>query len=161
MSTTTAWESGLTCEAADCGGEIPIGQEYLYWYGRKLHPRCAARDAAARREAAELDPDVLKLAQRALESRERVILTRRQLRALVALASAREGFEPVRRPDAGGRHQWYGRISGWSTERVKAGLSGAEVAGMWLDFLEVGRMPPLRIGDLAAIVKEIGPVIST
>jgi hypothetical protein len=161
LSTTTAWESGLTCDADDCGGEIPMGAEYLYWYGRKLHPSCAARDAASRRESAELEPDALIVAQRLLEARSRVILTRRQLRALVALADAQDGFEPVRRPDVGTRCQWYGRLSGWSAERVRAGLSGPEVAGMWLDFMDVGRMPPLRLGDLEAIISSIAPVINS
>lgn len=161
MSTTTAWESGLTCDASDCGGEIPMGAEYLYWYGRKLHPRCAARDAASRRASAEEDQDTLAVAQRLLEARSRVILNRSQLRDLVTLASAQDGFEPVRRPDTGTRCQWYGRLSGWSAARVKAGLSGPEVAGMWLDFMEIGRMPPLRLADLAAIINSISLVINT
>jgi hypothetical protein len=161
LSTTTAWESGLTCDAEDCGGEIPMGAEYLYWYGRKLHPRCAARDAASRREVGAEDPGALMVAQRLLETRSRVILTRRQLRDLVALAVAQEGFDPVRRPDAGTRCQWYGRLNGWSTKRVKDGLSGAEVAGMWLDFMDIGRMPPLRLADLEAIINSIGLVINS
>lgn len=155
MSTTTAWESGLTCDRTECGGEIPVGSEYMYFYGRKLHHECAALAASERRATAEEDPDVLSVAQRLLESRARVILTRRQLRELITLAAAQEGFEMVRRPDAGARHQWYGRLNGWSAERVKAGLSGQEVAGMWMDFLEIGRMPPLRLGDLAALTGAI------
>jgi hypothetical protein len=160
LSTTIAWESGLTCEADGCGQEIVIGEEFLFWYGRKMHPRCAARDAASRREAAEEDPDVLKVAQRLLESRARVILTRRQIRALIVLACASDSFIPVRRPDAGGRHQWHGRLAGWSAARVKAGLSAPEVAGMWLDFLDAGRTPPLRQSDLAALVSAICPAVT-
>jgi hypothetical protein len=133
----------------------------MYFYGRKLHHSCAALAASERRATAEEDPDVLSVAQRLLESRARVILTRRQLRGLIGLATAREGFEPIRRPDAGTRCQWYGRMNGWAASRVKAGLSGPEVAGMWLDFLDAGRMPPLRSGDLEALVAGIGAVTSS
>ena len=164
MSATTVWESGLTCDAAECGEEFVLGEEILYWYGRKLHPRCASQDAASRREAAREGGSVLVIAFRLLSAGSRVILTRSQLRDLITLA--REcGVEPVRKPDTG-RHQWYGRMHGWSAARVQAGLSAAEVAGMWLDFTEAGRMPPLRNRDLAALVEamegklwqRIGPV---
>jgi hypothetical protein len=43
-------------------------------------------------------------------------------------------------------------MAGWSAERVKGGLAASEVAGMWLDFLDAGRMPPLRGGDLSVIM---------
>jgi hypothetical protein len=97
----------------------------------------------------------MEAARRLLASGSRVILTRRQLRSLVALAVA-AGVVPVRRPDAGhGRQQWYSRMSGWAAERVQAGLDAAHVTGLWLDFLDAGRMPPLRGRDLAVIVAVI------
>ena len=155
MSTATVWESGLTCDAAGCGGEFVLGEEILWWYGRKLHQACAAADAASRRAASGEDGDVMEAARALLAAGSRVILTRRQLRALVALA-VQSGVELVRKPDVGtGRQQWYGRMAGWSAARVAAGLTAAEVAGMWADFLDVGRMPPLRQDDLAAIVGAI------
>lgn len=150
MSTTTVWESGLTCDAEECGGEFYLGEEILYWYGRKLHPRCAQADAASRREASGEDGDVMSAARQLLDSGARVILTRRQLRDLIEL-TGKQGLEPVRKPDTG-RCQWYGRMHGWATERVRAGLTAAEVAGLWLDFLDAGRMPPLRHRDLSVIV---------
>lgn len=150
MSTTTVWEPGLTCDAEDCGGEFTLGEEIIYWYGRKLHQACAAAAAASRREASGEDGDVMAAARLLLQSGARVILTRRQLRDLVALAAA-AGLQPVRKPDSG-RQQWYGRMPGWSATRVRAGLAAPEVAGMWLDFLEAGRMPPLRGRDLSVIV---------
>jgi hypothetical protein len=151
LSTTTVWEAGLTCDAAACGQEFVLGDEILYWYGRKLHPRCASQDAAGRRTAAGEDGSVLVIACRLLSAGTRVILTRRQLRDLITLA-CQCGIEPVRKPDTG-RHVWYGRMHGWSAARVQAGLSAAEAAGMWLDFLDVGRMPPLRQADLSVIVE--------
>lgn len=154
MSTTTVWESGLTCDAEDCGGEFTLGEEIMYWYGQKLHQRCASAAAASRREAAGEAEDVLDVARRLLETRARVILTRRQLRNLLTVVAAYDpSFVPVRRPDAGtGRQQWYGRLAGWSTKRVAAGLNAQEVAGLWLDFLDAGRMPPLKTADLTAIM---------
>lgn len=156
MSTITAWEPGLTCDAADCGAEFVIGEEIIYWYGRKLHLRCASADASARRAAAGEDDDVVMVARRQAEGGGRVTLTRRQLHELAARAAA-AGVEPVRKPDSG-RRQWYGRMSGWAAERVQAGLSAPEVAGLWLDFLEAGRMPPVRQRDLAAILGVISPL---
>lgn len=150
MSTTTVWEAGLTCDLDGCGIEFVLGEEIMYWYGQKLHQRCAAKAASARREAAGEDQDVLGVARGFLESGSRVILTRRQLRALVTLAAV----DPVRKPDTG-RHQWYGRMHGWSAARVQAGLSAPEVAGLWLDFMDVGRMPPLRQCDLLVLVTAI------
>ena len=149
MSTTTAWEAGMTCDSAACGQEFILGEEIIYWYGHKLHPSCASQDAAGRRKAAGEGGDVLAVALRQLGAGSRVILTRRQLRDLISLACS-VGIEPVRKPDTG-RHQWYGRMHGWSAARVQAGLSAAEVAGMWLDFTEAGRMPPLRNRDLIAL----------
>jgi hypothetical protein len=153
VSTTTVWESGLTCDAEECGGEFTFGEEIIYWYGRKLHPKCAQADAASRREASGEDGDVMSAARQLLDSGARVILTRRQLRVLIGL-TREQGLEPVRKPDTG-RCQWYGRLHGWSAERVRAGLTAAEVAGLWSDFLDAGRVPPLRHRDLAAIVAVI------
>lgn len=154
VSTTTVWEPGLTCDAEACGGEFGIGDEIIYWYGQKLHPACASAAAASRRQASGEDGDVMDAARAILSSGVRVVLTRRQLRDLVALA-VKAGIQPVRKPDAGQRKEWYGRMSGWSTARVRAGLPAPEVAGMWLDFLEVGRMPPLRSRDLEVMVNAI------
>ena len=155
MSTTIVWESGLTCDG--CESEFVLGEEILFWYGRKLHQRCASQDAASRREASGEAEDVMVVARRHLEAGGRVILTRKQLRELVTLACADPSVDPVRKPDAGtGRRQWYGRMAGWDSARVAAGLSAPEVAGMWLDFLDVGRIPPLRHADVSALVEEIG-----
>lgn len=153
MSTTIVWETGLTCDGPECGREFMLGEEILFWYGRKLCQPCAAQDAASRREAACEDEDVLTVARRLLDAGGRVILTRRQLRGLITLACADPSFAPVRKPDAGtGRQQWYGRMPGWATARVEAGLSAAEVAGLYLDFMDVGRMPPIRHADVASLV---------
>jgi hypothetical protein len=150
MAISTARETGITCEAEGCGGEFALGEEYLYWYGRKLHQRCASEDAAGRRDG---DGDAAGAAREILASGARVVLSRSQLRALVDLAVGL-GLEPVRKPDAG-RQRWYGRMSGWSAERVHAGLAASEVAGMWQDFLDAGRMPPLRNRDLSALMDVI------
>lgn len=144
----TARETGITCE--ECGTEFVLGSEYVYYYGRRLHQSCASEEAAGRREQGH---DPLEEAREILASGARVVLGRSQLRALVALAVA-QGLEPVRKPDAG-RHQWYGRMAGWSAARVHAGLAASEVAGMWSDFLDAGRMPPLRGCDLAALMDVI------
>jgi hypothetical protein len=162
LSTAIVYETGLTCDAGDCGKEFQLGEEILHWYGRKLHQRCAALDAASRRKAAGEDEDVLAIARRQLDAGGRVILTRRQLRELIAHACAAPGFAPVRKPDAGtGRQQWYGRLPGWAASRVAGGLSAGEVAGMWLDFMEIGRIPPLRSADLSALMTSIGAAVTT
>jgi hypothetical protein len=145
VATATARETGITCD--ECEGEFTLGAEYLYFYGRKLHQGCASADAAARREGGS---DPVAYARDILASGARVVLGRAQLRALVALAVA-QGLEPVRKPDTG-RQQWYGRMAGWSAARVKGGLAASEVAGMWLDFLDAGRMPPLRGCDLSSLM---------
>jgi hypothetical protein len=158
LSTTTVWEAGLTCDAEGCGGEFTLGEEIIYWYGRKLHQKCASADAASRREASGEDGDVMLAARQRLDSGARVVLTRRQLRDLIGLAE-KQGLEPVRKPDTG-RQQWYGRMHGWAADRVRAGLTAAEVMGLWLDFLDAGRMPPLRRSDLEAMVAVISKVVS-
>ena len=150
MAICTAREIGITCEADGCGGEFALGEEYLYWYGRKLHQRCASADAAGRRDG---DGDAADAARSILASGARVVLSRSQLRDLIGIAVGL-GLEPVRKPDTG-RQRWYGRMSGWSAERVHAGLAASEVAGLWSDFLDAGRMPPLRSGDLSVIMDVI------
>lgn len=153
MSTTFAWEAGLTCDGPECGREFVLGEEVIFWYGQKLCPSCAAKDAAGRREAACESEDVLAVVRRHLDAGGRVILTRRQLRELITLACADPSFIPVHKPDAGhGRQQWYGRLPGWAAARVADGLSPQEVAGLWADFLDVGRMPPIRHSDVASLL---------
>ena len=149
MATAQARETGITCD--QCSREFVLGEEYLYYYGRKLHQGCASAAASDRRDT---DHDPVTAAREILASGARVVLSRAQLHALVDLAMAR-GLEPVHKPDSG-RHQWYGRMGGWSAERVNAGLAASEVAGMWLDFLAVGRMPPLRTRDLVALMDVVG-----
>lgn len=148
MAMATARETGITCD--ECGGEFVLHEEYVYYYGRKLHQGCAATAAAGRRDT---DHDPVTAAREILAAGARVVLSRAQLHALVDLAAA-QGLEPVRKPDHG-RQQWYGRMAGWSAERVKGGLAASEVAGLWLDFLGAGRMPPLRGCDLSVIMDVI------
>jgi hypothetical protein len=148
MAMATARETGITCD--ECGTEFILHQEYVYYYGRKLHQGCASTEAAGRRDEGT---DPLTAAREILSSGTRVVLNRAQLRTLVALAVT-QGLEPVHKPDSG-RHQWYGRLPGWSAARVKKGLAASEVAGMWEDFLAVGRMPPLRTVDLSALMDVI------
>jgi hypothetical protein len=135
--------------------EFMLHEEYLYFYGRKLHQGCASQEAAARRDTGH---DPVTAAREILSSGARVVLSRSQLRALVDLAVGC-GLEPVHKPDSG-RHQWYGKMSGWSAARVSAGLAASEVAGMWLDFLAVGRMPPLRARDLSIPMDVIDQVVT-
>lgn len=158
MASIIAWEAGLTCDGGECGAEFVLGDEIIYWYGHKLHPACARRDADSRRNAAGAG-SALEAARTILGSGARVVLTRGQLREILASAQA-AGIEAVRRPDTG-RLQWYGRLPGWSAARVHAGLPAAEVAGMWSDFLEAGRMPPLRTCDLSALLEAIGAVLAS
>jgi hypothetical protein len=143
------WEEGLTCRG--CGEPIPLASDMLY--GK--HPRCARSAAQDRRSAAGEAEDVVQAAQAKLAAGGRIILTSRQMRGLVDLM--RE--EPVRRPDkTKGSDGWYSRMAGWSRDRVEAGLSAAEAAGLWLDHLDVGRQPPLRRADLEAVLGAIGAV---
>jgi hypothetical protein len=140
---TTNWEEGTRCAA--CTEVIGIGEEVLY--GR--HLACARAQARARDSLP--DGDVLLLARQRLQVPGHLTLTARQLRALVERAR-RAGVIPVCRPDRRRGTAWYARLPGWSAERVEAGLSAAEVAGLWLDFLAVGRMPPLRHADLETLL---------
>jgi hypothetical protein len=145
VATATARETGITCEA--CEGEFVLGTEYVYFYGRRMHQGCASAEAASRRDA---DGDPVTAAREILASGARVVLSRAQLRALVAIAVA-QGLEPVRKPDTG-RQVWFGRMAGWSSARVQAGLAASEVAGIWLDFMDAGRLPPLRRADLVTLM---------
>ena len=145
MATATARETGITCDG--CAIEFVLGEEYVYFYGRKLHQGCAAEDARARRSSSD---DPVTAAREILASGARVVLSRAQLRGLIDKAVS-QGLEPVRKPDAG-RQKWYGRLQGWSATRVNAGLAASEVAGMWLDFIDAGRVPPLRTRDLSVIM---------
>jgi len=143
------WEEGLTCRA--CGLPIPLAADMLY--GK--HLECARGAAQGKRSAAGEAEDVLEVARERLAARGRIVLTSRQLRSLIALS----GVNPVRRPDKTRPPcGWYSRMTGWSLERVEAGLSAAEVAGLWLDHLDVGRQPPLRHADLEAVLGAIGSV---
>jgi hypothetical protein len=142
---TTCWEPGTRCLA--CDREFRYGEEMLH--GR--HLLCAS-DRARNRD--DEGSDVLAVARARLEEPGRLTFTGRQLRQLVTMAA----LEPVRRPDAGRRLPLYGRLPGWSAARVAAGLSAPEVAGLWLDFLDVGKIPPVRHADLRAILECIGTV---
>lgn len=148
MATATARETGITCE--ECGAEFILGEEYVYYYSRKLHQACASAEAAARRGT---DNDPVTRARELLASGSRVVLSRSQLRSLIGIAVGL-GLEPVRKPDSG-RMQWFGRMPGWSAVRVQSGLSASEVAGLWLDFIDVGRLPPLRRNDLSILMDVI------
>lgn len=147
---TTCWEAGILCPA--CGGEIILGADMLY--GK--HLGCARQAAEERRETATA-AGAMEAAALQLAAGGRIMLTRAQLRELVTRAcQADPAFAPVRRPDkALGPMQWYGRLTGWSPQRVAAGLSAAEVAGLWLDYLDVGRTPPVKGRDLSVIITVI------
>ena len=143
---TQNWETGSVCRG--CGREIILGEEMIY----NKHLSCAQGAALQRRQDSGEDGDVVAEAHRRLAAKGRIVLTSRQLRQLIALS----GAEPVRRPDIGaGRVEWYGRLRGWTAERVAAGLTAAEVAGLWLDHLDIGRQPPIRHDDLDRIVSAI------
>ena len=89
MSTTIVWETGLTCDGPDCRREFMLGEEVIFWYGKKLCSPCAAQDAASRREAAGEAEDVLAVTRRHLDAGGRVILTRRQLRKIRGIGPRR------------------------------------------------------------------------
>lgn len=147
---TTCWETGITCPG--CSTEIMVGADMLYGQ----HLACARKAAENRRKVAG-SQETLSAAQLTLQAGGRIMLTRTQLRALVTLACQSDPeFTPVRRPDKGhGPMQWYGRITGWSPARVAAGLSAPEAAGLWLDYMDVGRTPPISRRDLSGILAVI------
>lgn len=131
------WEQGMCCPA--CGTEIGVGDPILY--GK--HPGCA-------RKAASGPEDPVQAAQAALAVGGRVALPKKALRGLCLAASA----EPVRRPDRGMHGvRWYARIPGWSVARVEAGLTAPQIAGMFLDALDVGRTPPISHEHLKALIE--------
>lgn len=147
---STCWESGLKCSI--CNQEIQYGADVLYGD----HPECRRGEAARRRAH---DDGVLGEARDWLGTTGRITPAPGQLRALVALARS-AGLVPVHRPDLrGGPCRWYGRVAGWSPARVQAGLSAAEAAGLWEDFLEVGRMPPVKRADISALVGVIDAAV--
>jgi hypothetical protein len=149
---STNWDEDASCPA--CHGPVKVGEDVLY--GRHL---TCARSRASARETAETSDEVLDLARRRLAVPGHITFTRTQLRMLVD-AARDSGTELVRRPDAGHRCQWYGRMRGWSADRVAAGLSAPEVAGMWADFLDIGRLPPVRHADLQALLDAIPACVS-
>jgi hypothetical protein len=133
------WEQGLICPA--CGTEIGVGAPVLY--GK--HPGCARKQAS---------PDgPVAAARAAIAAGGRVAIGKSSLRALCLLACEKTGEQPVRRPDKG-QHgvRWYARIPGWTAARVEAGLSMAEVCGMFLDCLDTGRTPPISHAHLQALI---------
>lgn len=149
---TQCWEEGLTCRG--CGKLIPLGGDMLY----KQHPSCARRAAEDRRTTATEDGDVVAVARLRLAAKGRIVLTRKQLRELITLAAV----VPVHKPDLGrGRMEWYSRLSGWDPARLERGLTPAEVAGLWEDHLDIGRMPAIRHQDLSQILTAIDQVIVT
>ena len=139
------WESGLACPV--CENEIGVGEPILY--GK--HPRCA-------RKASDSPEDPVQAAEAALAAGGRVAISKKALRGLCLAATP----EPVRRPDRGLHGvRWYARIPGWSVARVEAGLSAPEVAGMFLDALDVGRTPPISHEHLKALIGAAREVAET
>ena len=136
------WESGTLCSG--CKKEFALGEEALY--GKCLD--CAKGQAEARNES---ELDTITIASRKLAVPGRLTLTTRQIREL----ARRVPGEPVSKPDRGRSGPVYSRMPGWSAARVAAGLSAQEVAGLWLDFLTVGKVPPLRHCDLEAVLAAI------
>jgi hypothetical protein len=139
----TCWEDGVSCSA--CGYPIALGEEMLY--GR--HLGCARDRETAR--SAHGSSAALRAAADALAAGGRIAVSRAHLRELVA-GCCGQGVIPVRRPDAGAKGPWYGRVAGWKAERVRAGLSLAETCGLYLDYLDIGRVPPLSRDGLAALI---------
>ena len=135
------WETGTKCKG--CEREFALGEPAIY--GRCLD--CAK----SRAETANAPADAVAVAREKLAVQGRLTLTARQLRELVT----RSGLAPVRKPDAGRRLPLYGRMPGWSAARVAAGLSPEEAAGLWLDFLDVGKVPPIRHADLEKVLAAI------
>ncbi len=160
MSTSTVWESGLTCDGPECGREFILGENILNFYGGKYHHLCARQLADEHRASAGESESAVEVAGRQVAAPGRVLLTRRQARDLIAAARDR-GVTPVHRPDPPSAGPWYGRMRGWSAARVAAGLSAAEVAGMWLDFLDAGRLPPIRQADVQALLGAIGESVTS
>src|SRR6266568_3903771 len=129
---------------ATCSVRTEIGVGAPVLYGR--HPGCA-------RPASSGPDDPVEAAVAALQAGGRIALPKRQLRALALLACQRLGTDPVRRPDRG-QHgvRWYARITGWTASRVESGLSAPEIAGLFLDALDVGRTPPISHPHLRALI---------
>jgi hypothetical protein len=138
---TNCWEPGTKCTV--CLTEFGFGEEMVH--GRHL---ACNRGRADTRDGEE---DVLDVARAKLATPGRLTFTSRQLRRLIELSA----LQPVRKPDAGLRLPLYGKMPGWSAKRVSAGLPPAEIAGLWLDFLDVGKVPPVKHEWVAAILAAI------
>ncbi len=137
---------------------VPDASEEVL-YGRCLS--CAQKASRARREAASAPESVLSSAREQLSRPGRIVLGRREVRTLIELACSSPGFVPIRRPDKRPATRWYARLAGWDVSRVENGLTAPEVAGFWLDFLDVGRAPPVSHENLARLIEVIdaqGPV---
>jgi hypothetical protein len=146
----TCWEEGILCDA--CGQPIPFGQEMLY--GKHLH--CAHAQAEEHQGVSGDLAAALAMAQEKLAAGGRLALSSRTLRILIRSACA-HGADPVRRPDAGSRGPWYGRMHGWTSRRVERGLSLPEVLGLWLDYMDSGRIPPLSHNHLRMVLAAASP----
>jgi hypothetical protein len=138
---TNIWETGTRCKG--CDREFGLGEEAIY--GRCLD--CAK----GRAETANAPADAVGIAREKLAAPGRLTLTPRQLRELIRLSV----LKPVRKPDAGKRLTPYGRMAGWSAARVAAGLSPEEVVGLWSDFLDMGKVPPVKHEDLEKVLAAI------
>jgi hypothetical protein len=146
----TCWEEGVLCDA--CGQPILFGQEMLY--GK--HLSCAHDQAEAHQGVSGDLAGAIETARQKLATGGRLALSSRTLRILVRAACA-HGIDPVRRPDARGRGPWYGRMHGWSARRVERGLSLPEVLGLWLDYIDSGRVPPLSHNHLRMVMAAASP----
>lgn len=146
---TTCWEPGVSC--GTCGAPVQLGQELLY--GSCLS---CARGKADLRDGDISDAGLIAAMREAVSKPGRITLTRKEIRRFVELArEADPSFDPVHKPDRRPVTGWYSRLAGWDASRVAAGLTAAEAAGMWLDFLAVGRTPPLQHGQISAILEVI------
>ena len=124
----------------------------------KQHLGCARQGAQDRRDAAGESEDTITVARRKLAAKGRIVLTRKQLAELIEAAHV----IPIRKPDLGrGRIEWYSRLHGWDPARLERGLDPAEVAGLWLDHLDIGRMPAIRHQDLHQILAAIDVVTTS
>ncbi len=146
---TTCWDAGVHC--SECGNLIELGSDMMY--GRCMD--CGRKTAQARNAEPASPQETLALARELLAAQGRIVFTRPQLRTLIALARSGEGFVPVRRPDKSCPTRWYGRLAGWDPARVERGLTAEETAGLWLDYLDVGRVPPVRHSDLSRLLESI------
>jgi hypothetical protein len=146
---------------------MELGEELLY--GRCLLCAQEARQAPGSLSLAGRSPlgarllarqemdDIVSSVRDRLAVPGRIVLTRREIRAVITLVTeADPSFEPVRRPDKGRpATRWYAKLAGWDVSRVERGLTAQEAAGFWLDSLEVGRVPPVSHAWLDALLAVI------